>query len=109
ERLIRESIATVLPSEWYENYPLAIMESHARSRPVIGAIIGGIPEMIDDGTDGFLFPPGDVEALRDALERATGDLSAAVRMGEAGRRRAEERYDADLHYDRILEVYRRVL
>ena len=56
--LIRNSLCTVLPSEWYENCPMSVLESYAYGKPVIGADIGGIPELIVDGTDGFLVPSG---------------------------------------------------
>ena len=54
--LILNSTCTVLPSEWYENCPMSILESFAYGKPVIGADIGGIPELINQEVDGFLVP-----------------------------------------------------
>jgi glycosyltransferase involved in cell wall biosynthesis len=67
DRLIKGASFTVYPSEWYENNPFSIMESQERLVPVIGARIGGIPELIHDGVDGKLFESGDAEGLADAI------------------------------------------
>ena len=48
----RNALSVVVPSEWYENAPLSVLEAMAYGKPVIGAKIGGIPEMIEDGVDG---------------------------------------------------------
>lgn len=64
ENLIREARFTVCPSEWYENCPLSVLESLALGTPVLGANIGGIPELICPGENGALFESGDVEELK---------------------------------------------
>ncbi|MCD7782139.1 MAG: glycosyltransferase family 4 protein, partial [Methanosphaera sp.] len=57
----------VIPSICYDNSPLVIYESYSNTTPVIGSRIGGIPELIEDGVDGLLFNPGDVDSLREKL------------------------------------------
>lgn len=69
EKLICGAICTVYPSEWYENNPFSVMESQERLVPVIGADIGGIPELIRDGIDGVLFESGNAKALADAIKK----------------------------------------
>jgi glycosyltransferase involved in cell wall biosynthesis len=59
----------IAPSEWYENWPTVILEAFAHNVPVIGANMGGIPEMICDGENGFLFEPGDVHDLAHKMVR----------------------------------------
>ena len=61
ETLIREARLTVYPSEWYENCPFSVMESQLYGTPVLGARIGGIPELIREGETGELFESGNVE------------------------------------------------
>ena len=78
--LILNSICTVLPSEWYENCPMSVLESYAYGKPVIGANIGGIPELIVDGVDGFLVPSGGCETLRDRLLWMSEHRDEAVEM-----------------------------
>jgi glycosyltransferase involved in cell wall biosynthesis len=82
--LVRSARATVLPSEWYENAPLSVMESYALGTPVIGAAIGGIPELIREQETGVTFRSGDVESLAAAL-RSVADMPDA-RLGEMARR-----------------------
>ena len=65
--LIREARFTVYPSEWYENCPFSVMESQMYGTPVLGADIGGIPELIQVGQTGELFESGNAEALKEKM------------------------------------------
>ena len=69
ERLIREARFTVYPSEWYENCPFSVMESQMYGTPVLGADIGGIPELIKVGETGELFESGNVRMLQEKIMR----------------------------------------
>ncbi len=106
---IRGAKAIVIPSEWYENCPLALIEAYAYGKPVIGARIGGLGEMILDGETGFLFESGNVADLVRALREALSDESRLREMGVRARKRAEEEYDAEPQYPRIMEIYERAL
>lgn len=68
ERLIREAKFSIYPSEWYENCPFSVMESQMYGTPVLGADIGGIPELIQVGKTGELFQSGNLEALTDKIQ-----------------------------------------
>ncbi|MGR3290166.1 MAG: glycosyltransferase family 4 protein [Paracoccaceae bacterium] len=63
DQLIEKSQAVIVPSEWNENCPMAVLEAKAAGKPVIGTKIGGIPELIRHRHDGFLFEPGDKDGL----------------------------------------------
>lgn len=80
--LIEEVDAVVVPSIWEENAPLVALEARERGRPVIASRIGGLPELVEDGVDGRLFPPGDDAALAAILRDAAGvrALSETVRQ-----------------------------
>lgn len=106
ERLIRGSIATLCPSEGYDNCPMAILESYSYARPVIGTKMGGIPELIVDGQDGYVVPPRDADALADRLDALYRDRRRAVEMGQAGRAKVEQEFNSEIHYQRVAEVYR---
>ena len=107
--LIRNSLCTVLPSEWYENCPMSVLESYAYGKPVIGADIGGIPELIVDGVDGFLVSSGEQETLRDRLLWMFAHKNEAAEMGRIGRYKMETEFNADIHYKRIMNVYQQFL
>jgi len=87
-----------------EGLPLVVLEAMAQARPVVATPVGGTPEAVDADT-GVLVPPGDVGALAEALGQLLGDPQRARALGEAGRRRAEERFDAERMTARILEIY----
>ena len=73
EKLIREARFSVYPSEWYENCPFSVMESQMYGTPVLGANIGGIPELIKTGKTGELFESGQGDDLKQKIELLWGD------------------------------------
>jgi glycosyltransferase involved in cell wall biosynthesis len=75
-----------------EGFGVACLEAMAHGRPVVAGDVGGLRDLVVDGETGYLVPPRDVTALRKALERLLGDRDLRRSLGEAGRRRAEERF-----------------
>jgi len=73
EKLIREARFSVYPSEWYENCPFSVMESQMYGTPVVGANIGGIPELIEEGKTGDLFAAGNARDLRKKVKALWND------------------------------------
>lgn len=103
---VRAARAVVLPSTWYENAPISLMEAYALGRPVIGARIGGIPELIREGETGSTVRPGDEAALAAELARVAALPDAAVAaMGAAGRAWVEAEFTAAAYRDRLLTLY----
>lgn len=101
--------AAVLPSTWYENAPLSVLEAYALGRPVIGARSGGIPELIREGETGWVVDPGRPEALAAALARVAALPDAAVSAaGAAGRAWVETEFSPARHRDALLDLYRSV-
>lgn len=102
-KVIREARFSVYPSEYYENCPFSVIESQLLRTPVLGAGIGGIPELIEDGVNGALFASGDLEDLK-------GKISALWNSPEQYRAWAENcgmvRYDTvETYCDKLLELY----
>ena len=109
QEAIRQARAVVLPSECYENAPMSILEAYALGKPVIGARIGGIPELLREGETGFSFESGDVESLATALRRIIDAPDSNIEtMGRNGRRWLEEDFTAELYVQRLMAVYREV-
>ncbi len=71
--LIAQARFTIYPSQWYENCPFSVMESQMYGTPVLGADIGGIPELIRDGETGELFESGNKKELRQKIEKLWSD------------------------------------
>jgi glycosyltransferase involved in cell wall biosynthesis len=96
----------VIPSEWYENAPLSIMEASALSRPVIGADIGGIPELIRPGETGFVFQSGNVDSLAQRLEEMQRLPAASLRsLGRAGREWMRSEFSPGRYRERMSALY----
>jgi glycosyltransferase involved in cell wall biosynthesis len=89
--LLNGARALVVPST-YEGMPLVVLEAMAAGLPVVGSRVSGIPEVVVDGETGWLVPPEDPAALAAALAAALVNPAEASRRGEAGRRRAAERF-----------------
>jgi glycosyltransferase involved in cell wall biosynthesis len=82
------ALFAVMPSRLPEPLGTVVHEAMSRGTPVIGTSHGGHPDMIIDGENGLLVPPGDVAKLVTAMERLLGDAALRTRMGEAARERA---------------------
>jgi glycosyltransferase involved in cell wall biosynthesis len=107
--ITRNALAVIVPSEWFENAPLSVLEAMAYGKPVIGARIGGIPEMIDHGNNGFLFESGNADALAHAMRTLLDmDQEAVIELGRSARGKVQVEYNADLHYDKLINLYRKV-
>lgn len=82
-----------LPS-YDEGLPRVVLEAMAMRVPVVASAVGGVPEAVEDGVTGILVPPGDSESLAAALAQVLDDPELAARLGEAGRRRVIEEFEA---------------
>jgi glycosyltransferase involved in cell wall biosynthesis len=106
EKAIGGARAIVVPSEWYENAPLSVLEAYALGKPVIASAIGGLPELVVEGETGLTFAPRSAEALAERL-RAVADLDDASveRMGAAARQHVAREYGPDRYLDGVRDTY----
>lgn len=105
-KLIAGASLTVYPSEWYENCPFSVMESIVYGTPVIGADIGGIPELISAGKTGELFESGNAEALEDKIRKMWSDKSALKGYTDNCKK---ESFDTVAQYCRkLIRIYEKV-
>jgi glycosyltransferase involved in cell wall biosynthesis len=103
-RLYARAAVVACPSR-REGFGVVAAEAMAHGRPVVASAVGGLLDLVADGETGILVPPGDVAALRAALERLLGDSALRKRLGEAGRERARAELAWDVVLDRTLEAY----
>ena len=108
-RQYRGAAFVVLPAEWHENAPVAVLEAFAHGKPVVGSNLGGIPELVEEGRTGRLFPAGDSDALRECLAATWNDRAAWGDLGSAARRRVVAEFSAERHAEALLELYARIL
>jgi glycosyltransferase involved in cell wall biosynthesis len=102
--LTLQAECVVCPSEWYENYPFSVIESLLMSKPVIGANIGGIPELVLDGKTGLLFEAGDVAGLKEKILALWNNPDYAQRLGANAREHAWQRVNAHTHWNMLSSV-----
>jgi glycosyltransferase involved in cell wall biosynthesis/SAM-dependent methyltransferase len=101
-RALGEVDVLVVPSIWYENSPLTILEALVARVPIIGAAIGGIPEFVRNGVNGLTYPPGDVGALAACLRQVLDDPACVPRWQQA----ITPPRSTDAHTDEIEALYR---
>ena len=88
---------------------MAVLQAGAAGIPVVGARVGGIPEVVENGTTGLLFPPGDAGALATAVAKIVNDPEAARAMGARARGRIETLFSIGAMVEGNLDVYREVV
>lgn len=102
---IRNSMFVVVPSEWYENNPMSVIESFALGKPVIGASIGGIPELVRDESTGYLFESGNAGELKNRIEFLLANPDKIVEMGMKAHSYIAENYNEDRFYRNLMNIY----
>lgn len=107
-RLVRALDMLLLPSH-EEPFGRALLEAMALEVPVLATNVGGPPELISDGREGYLLPPRDAAAWAQGVLRVLEDLRAGRELGRAGRERIARAFDVDRHVEAMLDVYRRAL
>ncbi len=105
--LAKTSILALVSHE--DNCPMTILEAMSAGIPVLASNVGGIPDLVDDGVNGYLCDPADPVSIREALHRILSNPAHAQDLGIAGKQRANERYLPVAVAQRHLEVYREVL
>jgi glycosyltransferase involved in cell wall biosynthesis len=100
-----EAAAAVVVPSLREGFGMACLEAMAYARPVVASDTGGLRDLVVDGETGLLVPPGDVSALRAALERLLGDAELRARLGAAARTRAAERFAWDAIVPQLTALY----
>ena len=99
--IVGRSRFTVVPSEWYENNPLSVIEAQCLGTPVLGARIGGVPELIDEGQTGMTFESRNVDDLHRTIAQRWNARFDYARIAHT----AMERYDAGAYYDKLMAIY----
>jgi glycosyltransferase involved in cell wall biosynthesis len=105
DELLARACVFVLPSH-AEAMPMSLLEAMAAGCPVIASAVGGIPDVVEDGVNGILVPPGEPRALAQALAALLADPALAARLGREARATIARRYTTERALERIEQVYR---
>jgi len=102
---IRQAAFTVLPSEWYENSPRAVLESFALGRAVVSSRIGGLPELVIDEETGLTFEAGNAHDLREKIVQLLDNPRKAEELGRTARRFVQAQLGAEDHYQSLMKIF----
>jgi len=105
KQIIANAKFSIVPSEWYDNSPLVIYESLALGTPVIGSVMGGIPELIRHEETGYHFTAKKPSELAERMNFLLENPKTIKKMSRNARQHAEKYFSPDYHYDKILEYY----
>lgn len=110
ESLISNSFFTVVPSEWWENNPMTIIESYSLGVPVIGSNVGGIPEIVNEGKTGFLFEMKNSEQLIQVLEKADSlSEEEYLNMSRESSKVALDKFNEEKQINRMIDFYNEII
>lgn len=109
KKYIASSSFVVVPSIWYENCPFSILETLAIGKPVIGSKIGGIPELIEDNKNGFLYEYDDVLGLSRRISELFNNKKLRDKMSKKSKELAITKYDIEKYYEHLINVYEKLL
>jgi glycosyltransferase involved in cell wall biosynthesis len=106
---MREAAFLIVPSVWYEGFPMVIAESFALGVPVVGSRLGSIQEVVTDGRTGRHFAVGDASDLAEKVDWAWNHPAELRVMGMAARLEYERRYTSDKNYSLLTDIYAQVI
>ena len=102
---INNSIALIIPSEWYENQPMSIIEAFACGKSVIGCATGGIPEMVINDYNGFIFNMGNIDELKTNIVNLGRKTDKQKTLGQNAYDFALKNYNADKHINCLTKLF----
>lgn len=105
---LKSCLCTTVPSEWYDNFPNALIESYAFKKAVIATDFGSLQYMVEEGKTGLKFKYADLEDFRQKICWMFEHQEEARQMGEAGYHRVETDYSPEAHYQALMDLFRQV-
>lgn len=106
---IRKCRFVTVPSIWYENCPYSILETMEIGKPIIGSKIGGIPELIQDGINGFTYEHNDISELTNILMKMFGNDETVKQFSKNSKQIFIQNYSAEAYYNELMTVYNKYI
>lgn len=103
-RLLKKTATVVLPS-YHEGLPMAILEGMAAGKAIISTNVGAIPEVVENGVNGFIIEPGDVKGLANAMRRCMEDIETLKKISQNNRRKSCDSFGCDRMCEKIAEIF----
>ena len=109
KRIIQGCKFTILPSLWYDVSPISILEANACGKPMVASDIGGIPEIVREDQTGLLFRPGDTENCTEKILKLWNNPVLCSRLGMNAREFVVKNFGSKDHYDKLMDIYKKVI
>jgi len=109
QNLMRRAEVLVLPSIWYEGFPVVCAEAYALGLPILCSRIGGLPEIVLEGNTGDHFSPGDAPALAVSLRRFHDGALDSLRLRQAARQLYLDKYSEERNYETLMKIYNEIV
>ena len=110
KRIIADASFIIIPSEWYENNPMTVIEGYMQGIPVIGSATGGIPEIIEEGKTGYTFTCRDRNDLIAKIKKASClSDTEYTEMSLSAKRFAENNFNEDAYYNKLMSFYKQII
>lgn len=107
--IVSNAVFQLVPSEWYEGFPMVLLEAFSCGTPVIGSDIGSISEIVEDGKTGFKFIPGNIESLKNTIQKALSNETKLIEMRSTTRDVFDKKYSKKISYDILMKIYNKAL
>ena len=106
---LKSCLCTVVPSEWYDNFPNVILESFAYKKAVIATDFGSLPELVHNYETGLTFEYANIEDFRSKITYMFEHPDEAQKMGEEGYRMIETKYSPTTHYNELIKLMNQIV
>ena len=106
---IANSRLLVIPSEWFEGFPMVIREAFALGTPVAASDIGSLPSIVRQGENGVLFSPGDSQSLLEVVQKTWNEQGALKQLATGARQSFESLYTEEVNYQKLMGIYQQAM
>lgn len=106
--VLQDSMCTIVPSEWYENFPVVVLEAYAAGKPVIGSNLGSLPYIIEKDRSGLLFEAGNSADLTDKVRELLRSPAKRADMGNYARTLVDNKYSPQQSYQTLKAIFTQV-
>jgi glycosyltransferase involved in cell wall biosynthesis len=107
--LLSRALFAVIPSEWYENFPVVALECFAAAKPIVASRMGGLPSIVSEGETGLLFTAGNATEIAEKVRYMFAHPFEADRMGRRAREIVETKYSRERSYQDLMDIFRKVV